>query len=104
MQEAAKKYCNNIIEAMETETETDCLICQAQALKELLDEAGINLLKKESVEQFHGKVWEFLEQSERRISDNNKYEKENECGGDDEDDGLDEEDLLVLKEENKNEY
>jgi hypothetical protein len=27
MQLLAKKYSNNIIEAMESETETDCLIC-----------------------------------------------------------------------------
>jgi hypothetical protein len=27
MQAAAKSYSNNIIEAMESETETDCLIC-----------------------------------------------------------------------------
>jgi hypothetical protein len=36
----AKAFSNNIIEAMESETETDCLICQAQALKEIVDEAG----------------------------------------------------------------
>ena len=36
----AKKYSNNLIEAMEEETETDCLIAQAQALKEIVEEAG----------------------------------------------------------------
>jgi len=40
----AKAYSNNLIEAMESETETDCLICQAQALKEIVEEAGNNLL------------------------------------------------------------
>lgn len=40
----AKEYSNNIIEAMESETETDCLINQAQALKEIVEEAGNNLL------------------------------------------------------------
>tara|TARA_B110000285_G_C15108785_1_gene609731 strand:+ start:594 stop:1070 length:477 start_codon:yes stop_codon:yes gene_type:complete len=29
MQIMAKKYSNNLIDAMESETETDCLICQA---------------------------------------------------------------------------
>lgn len=103
MQIMAKKYSNNIIDAMESETETDCLICQAQALKEIIEEAGDNLLVQESVNQFHSKVWSFIESSENRISDNKKYEQEN-SNVEDEDDGLDEEDLLVLKEENKNEF
>ena len=97
----AKEYSNNIIEAMESETETDCLICQAQALKEIVDEAGANLLQQDSVDQFSEKVFEFIKQSENRIEENNKYEKDNMDG--DEDDQLDEEDLMVLKEENKNE-
>jgi len=48
-------------------------------------------------------VWSFIEASENRISDNKKYENEN-SNVQEEDDGLDEEDLLVLKEENKNEF
>ena len=47
--EMAKRYSNNIIDAMESETETDCLIAQAQALKEIVEEAGPNLLQPESV-------------------------------------------------------
>jgi hypothetical protein len=70
----AKKYSNNIIDAMESETETDCLICQAQALKEIIEEAGDNLLIQESVDMFHKKVWSFIESSENRINDNKKYE------------------------------
>jgi hypothetical protein len=96
----AKAYSNNLIEAMETETETDCLIAQAQALKEIVEEAGNNLLQPDSVNQFYKKVLEFVQQSENRIKENTKYETEN--GGDDED-ALDEEDLQVLKEENKTE-
>ena len=97
----AKKYSNNIIDAMETETETDCLIAQAQAVKEILEEAGPKLLQPESVDLFWKKILEFIQQSQNRIDENNKYEKEN-CEGDD-DDKLDEEDLIVLKEENKSE-
>jgi len=47
-------------------------------------------------------VFEFIRQSENRVQENNKYEKENMQG--DEDEQLDEEDLIVLKEENKNEH
>lgn len=86
---------------METETETDCLIAQAQALKEIVEEAGNNLLQPESVNQFYKKVLEFVQQSENRIKENTKYESENTGGA--EEDQLDEEDLQVLKEENKTE-
>ena len=40
----AKAYANNILDAMDTETETECLIAQAQAIKEILEEAGEGLL------------------------------------------------------------
>ena len=36
----AKGFSNNILDAMESETETDCLIAQAQAIKEIVEEAG----------------------------------------------------------------
>ena len=51
---------------------------------------------------FSEKVFGFLKQSENREQENQKYQKEGIEG--DEDDKLDEEDLAVLKEENKNEY
>jgi deoxycytidine triphosphate deaminase len=86
---------------MESETETDCLIQQAQAIKEIVEEAGTNLLQPDSVDQFSDKIFEFIRQSENRIQENNKYEKDNMQG--EEEDQLDEEDLMVLKEENKNE-
>jgi len=97
----SKMFCNNIIEAMDTETETECLIAQSQAIKEILEEAGNNLLQQDSVDQFSAKIFEFLKQSENRIEDNNKYQKENMDG--EEEDKLDEEDIAVLKEENKSE-
>ena len=66
-----------------------------------MEEAGPNLLQPESVDLFWKKILEFIQQSQNRIEENNKYEKEN-CEGDEED-KLDEEDLIVLKEENKSE-
>lgn len=86
---------------MDTETETECLIAQSQAVKEIVEEAGDNLLQPESVDQFADKIFGFIKESENRIQDNEKYEKENQEG--EEEDQLDEEDILVLKEENKNE-
>jgi len=97
----AKLYSNNLFEAMESETETECLNAQAQGIKDIVEQAGANFLQPESVDAFAAKVHEFIKMSENRVQDNDKYEKENLEGEDDE--KLDEEDLQVLKEENKNE-
>jgi hypothetical protein len=97
----AKLYSNNLIEAMDGETENECLIAQAQAIKEIVEEAGHNLLKPESVDIFTEKIFAFIQQSENRIQENDKYQKENQEG--EEEDQLDDEDLQVLKEENKSE-
>ena len=59
--EMAKTYSNNLIEAMESETETDCLICQAQAIKEIIEEAGDNLLQPDSVKAFSEKIFTFIQ-------------------------------------------
>jgi len=56
----AKMYSNNILDAMETETENDCLIAQAQAIKEIVEEAGQGLLQAESVTAFTDKVLTFI--------------------------------------------
>lgn len=58
-------------------------------------------MQEESVKAFSDKILGFIQQSENRLAENTKYEEENAEG--DEDDRLDEEDLIVLKEENKNE-
>lgn len=95
----AKRFTNNLIEAMETETETECMINQAQAFKEIMEEAGENLIQADSVDALAKKVLEFISESENRITQNETYEKEGLEG--DEEDQLDEEDIHVLKEENK---
>jgi len=72
----AKMFSNNILDAMETETENDCLIAQASAIKEIVEEAGAGLLQPESVTAFADKVLAFISQSENRLSENTKYEQE----------------------------
>lgn len=66
----AKSYANNILDAMETETETECLIAQAQAIKEILEEAGNGLLQESSVKMFSQKIFDFMQQSDNREQDN----------------------------------
>jgi len=49
LHEISKLYSNNIIDAMESETETECMINQAQSFKEIMEEAGNNLILADSV-------------------------------------------------------
>jgi len=100
--EMAKKYSNNLLEAMDCETENDSMIQQVQGIKEILEEAEYGLLQPDSVNMFTEKILGFIGESENRLKENTKYEQENTDAPDD-DDKLDEEDLIVLKEENKNE-
>lgn len=91
IQAMGKAYSNNLLEAMDSETETEVLIAQAQGVKEIIDVTGNNFLQPESVDAFANKVLEYIQQSENRVLDNDKYQKENMEGDDDE--KLDEEDL-----------
>ena len=86
---------------MDVETESEVMTAMVQGIKDILEEAGENLLQQDSVTQFTDKVLNFIKESENRLKENTKYESEAQAG--DEEDRLDEEDLIVLKEENKNE-
>lgn len=71
-QEMAKQYCNKILEAMDMETETECLLGQTEAIKEIMEEAGENLLQPESVVAFQDKVFGFIVESENRAEASRK--------------------------------
>ena len=47
LHEVAKKFFENIHNAMQEETETDTLIAQVQAFKDIIDEAGPGLLTQQ---------------------------------------------------------
>lgn len=61
LHDMAKSFCNNILEAMDMEAETECLIAQTEAIKEIMGEAGNDMLQPESVKMFHDKVFSFIE-------------------------------------------
>jgi hypothetical protein len=44
-----KIYIDNIWKAINSETETDTLICQVQAMKEIIDEIGQGFLNQDIV-------------------------------------------------------
>lgn len=50
LQNMGKVYLEAIWKAIQNETETDTLICQVQAVKEIIDEVGSGLLTQESVD------------------------------------------------------
>lgn len=63
----AKKYSNNLLDAMDVETENDTMISQVQGIKEILEEAEHGLLQADSVDLFSNKVLKFIEESENRL-------------------------------------
>ena len=48
----AKTFCTNIVESMDMEAETECLTAQTEAMKEIIEMAGDNLMQPESVQEF----------------------------------------------------
>jgi predicted RNA-binding protein Jag len=99
---AAREYLQTLWNAMEVETETETLICQIQSYKEILEIAEVVVFDQAQVDTVTNKLLESLNKSDQRIEENNKLYKEQEA--EDEDEELDEEDLAMLKEENKLEH
>lgn len=56
---------------MKTETETDTLICQVSAMKEIIDEAGQGLLSQDVVNAISVHILEMYKSSDGRIEENN---------------------------------
>ena len=86
---------------MTNEIETDTLITQVQAFKEIIDECGPGLMDAAQVAHIGDKSISMVAKSLERVEENKKAEKEE---PEDEDDELDAEDLALLKEENNNEH
>ena len=98
----AKEYNTNLYNAMQNELDTDTLITQVQAFKDVIDEAGPGLMSQEEVDFIGTKSISIVTKSLERIEENNKLPQEHEV--EDEDDQLDADDLALIKEENGNEY
>lgn len=98
----SKLYLENLYKTMKQETETDTLINQVQAAKEIIDEVGEGLLTQETIDAFALLLIDMYHKSDERIKENNELAKNDQP--EDEDDQIDEDDLEVIKEENNNEY
>ncbi len=97
-----KVYLENIWNAIKSETETDTLICQVQAVKEIIDEVGNGLLNQDSVDGLAKQLLDMYNLSDDRIKENEALAKNEDA--EDEDDQLDQEELEIIKEDNNNEY
>jgi len=97
----AKTFNTNLYNAMKEELDTDTLIVQVQAFKDVIDEAGEGLMSAEEVEHIGEKAIDIVTKSLDRIKQNNEINNEE---AEDEDDVLDADDMAMIKEENSNEF
>lgn len=97
----AKTFNANLYKAMQSEYDTDTLIVQVQAFKDVIDAAGPGLMTPEEVSHLGEKSIDIVNKSLERIAQNNALPSEE---VEDEDDAFDADDLALLKEENSNEF
>ena len=98
-------FLEAIWKAIQSETETETLICQVQSMKDIIDEIGSGFLTGEVIDLLSKLLLDMYHKSDERIKENNDMVKTG-GGGDneDEEEGADDDDLEVIKEENKSEY
>lgn len=102
IQNMSRTFLDALWKTITNETETDTLICQVQAAKEIIDEVGEGLMDQAAVDQISKLLIDLYHKSDERIKENNELAKNEQP--EDEDDQVDEDDLEVIKEENNNEY
>ena len=97
----ARAFQTNILEAQSEETETDVLITQTNAIREIVLEMGSNFLSQQEVDYLGERSIRIINKSLERIEELEEIKKEE---VEDEDEQLDQEDLNLIKEEGNNEY
>ena len=102
LQNISRVFLENLWKAINKETETDTLICQVQAAKEIIDEVGEGILNQDSINALAKLLVDIYNNSDNRIKENNELAKN--TTAEDEDEQIDDDDLEVIKEENNNEY
>lgn len=99
----SRLFLESLVKAINTETETDTLISQVQAAKDIIDEVGEGILDQTTVDAIANLLLTQYTRSDERIKENNELAK-NADGAEDEDDAVDQDEMEVIKEENNNEY
>ena len=79
-------YLDALWKAVQTETETDTMICQIQAVKEIVDEVGSGFLNQDAVNAISKQLIDMYHKSDERIKENNEMGQKGGDGEEDEDD------------------
>lgn len=95
-----KLFLTKLWDAMKKETETDTMICQVQAIKEIFIEVEVPFLQQTDLDQLTNYFFEMYTKSDQRIEENNQMIKED---AEDEPEEI-EDDKELVKEENKSEH
>ena len=101
LHDMARAFQTNILEAQSEETETDVLITQTNAIREIVLEMGSNFLSQQEVDYLGERSIRIINKSLERIKELEEIKQEE---VEDEDEQLDQEDLNLIKEEGNNEY
>lgn len=97
----ARHFQANIDSAMKKETETDVLISQVYAMKDIMMHVEYPYLNQLEVQVIGDQCFNIIEKSLQRLVEIEEQKKEE---VEDEDSALDEEDLQMLKDEGRNEH
>ena len=89
---------------MESETETDSLIAQVNAIANIIDEIGQGFLTQDEVRELGDKCFRIVNKSLERVTENNQSDKNWAAEKEDYDEDFDDEDYALVKEENNNEF
>ncbi len=93
-----------LAKAMESETETDSLIAQVNAIANIIDEIGQGFLTQDEVRELGDRCFSIVNKSLERVTENNQSDKNWAAEKEDYDEDFDDEDYALVKEENNNEF
>ena len=99
-----RTFTANLHKSMQKETETDTLIAQVNAFKDIIDECGQGFLTAEEVGDLGTKAVRIVTKSLERVDENNQADKNWAAEKEDDDEDFDDEDYAMIKEENNNEF
>lgn len=94
----ARQYLDALYKAMLKEPETETLICQTQAVKEIIEVTEVRFLAQDVINEMSKTLFKLYNDSDERKKENDEAA---ESGA--KEDELDAEDIEVIKEENKSE-
>jgi hypothetical protein len=84
LQNMSRIFLDSLWKAINKETETDTLICQVQAAKEIIDEVGEGILTQDVLNALAKILIDIYNNSDNRIKENNELAKNTEAEDEDE--------------------